>query len=406
MTLPFLSRRALTRVLQSLLETELKAARGGVSRDEKVPHPLSRTWPEDLIIAGDGSHSLGCDSLEVIGLAAATNEMFHLSDVNIDIELFSAKTFGDWLDIIEAGWQAGVVHITFRTSGSTGTPKRCTHEFTHLQVEVCHLAEMFVTRTRVVGLALAHHIFGFIFTAMLPDQLGIDVLSDKRIRQAGSDHWLRRGDLVVSIPEHWQFLNQTLAKWPEGVNGVVSTGPCSRRLIDSLMETGLDGMTEIYGSTETAGIGTRAWPEKTYRLMPHWRPETTSDRRKTDLIHNSGMRVQLMDRIQLCDDGSFYLSGRLDGSVQVGGTNVYPARIAALLVSRPGVADATVRLMRPDEGMRLKAFIVPSSELPQDILRRDLEFWIQTHLTTPERPKRLAFGLAKPIDSLSSELDW
>ncbi|WP_433975497.1 AMP-binding protein [Tunturiibacter lichenicola] len=406
MTSPFLSRHALTRVLQSLLETELKAARGRASRDEEFPHHLSGAWPEDVKIAGDGSHSLGCDSLEVIGLAAAMNEMFHLSEANIDIEVSSATTFGDWLDIIEGAWQAGVVHITFRTSGSTGAPKRCTHEFTHLQVEVCHLTEMFATQTRAVALALPHHIYGFIFTAMLPDQLGIDVLSDKRMRQAGSDHWPRRGDLVVSIPEHWQFLNRTLSKWPEGVSGVVSTAPCSRWLIDSLMERGLHRMTEIYGSTETSGVGTRAWPEETYRLMPHWQPVTTSDWWKTNLIHNSGMRVQLMDGIQFCDDGSFYLAGRLDGSVQVGGTNVYPARIAALLVSRPGVADAAVRLMRTDEGMRLKAFIVPNSELPQDLLRRELEFWIETHLTTAERPKKFTFGLAKPIDPLTGELDW
>jgi long-chain acyl-CoA synthetase len=406
MTQPFLSRPALARVLQSLIGSELKAARGGVFRDAEFPHSLSGAWPEDVKIAGGGSQSLGCDSLEVIGLASATNEMFHLSEANIDTEVFSGKTFGDWLDIIEAGWKAGVVHITFRTSGSTGTPKRCTHEFTHLQVEVRHLAELFVTRRRAVALALAHHIYGFIFTAMLPDQLGIDVLSDKRIHQAGSDRWLRRGDLVVSIPEHWQFLNRTLAKWPEGVDGVVSTAPCSRWLIDSLMERGLHRMTEIYGSTETSGIGTRAWPEETYRLMPHWQSAATSDHRKTELIHNSGMRVQLMDRIQFCDDGSFYLTGRLDGSVQVGGTNDYPARIATLLVSRPGVADAAVRLMRPDEGMRLEAFIVPNAELPQDILLRELEVWIATHLTTAERPKKLTFGLAKPIDSLRSQLDW
>ncbi|MBB5331689.1 AMP-binding protein [Tunturiibacter gelidoferens] len=406
MSSPFLSRHALARVLQSLLETELKAARGGVFRDEEFPHRLSGVWPEDVKIAGDGSHSLGCDSLEVIGLAAATNEMFHLSEANLDIEVFSGKTFGDWLDIIEAGWQAGVVHITFRTSGSTGTPKRCTHEFTHLQVEVRHLAELFVTRRRAVALALAHHIYGFIFTAMLPDQLGIDVLSHKRVRQVGPDHWLRRGDLVVSIPEHWEFLNRTLTKWPAGVNGVVSTAPCSRRLIDSLMERGLHGMTEIYGSTETSGIGTRAWPEETYRLMPHWQPASTNNRWKTDLLHNSGMQVKLMDRIQFRDDGSFYLTGRLDGSVQVGGTNVYPARIASLLVSRPGVADAAVRLMRPDEGVRLKAFIVPNSELPQGILVRELESWIETHLATAERPKKLTFGLARPIDALSCEPDW
>lgn len=55
MSSPFLSRHALARVLQSLLETELKAARGGVLRDDEFPHRLSGVWPEDVKIAGDGS---------------------------------------------------------------------------------------------------------------------------------------------------------------------------------------------------------------------------------------------------------------------------------------------------------------------------------------------------------------
>ena len=63
-------------------------------------------------------------------------------------------------------------------------------------------------------------LYGFIFTAMLPDQLGIDVLSKKLIRQVGPDHWLRRGDWVVSIPEHWEFLNRVIVRRRAGDNDV------------------------------------------------------------------------------------------------------------------------------------------------------------------------------------------
>jgi long-chain acyl-CoA synthetase len=406
MTSLFLSRRALARVLQSLLTAELKAARGGAFRNHELPYSASGAWRDDLHIAGGGAYSLGCDSLEVVGLAAATNEMFHLFEVNSDIEVVSAKSFGDWLDVIEAAWQAGVVHITFRTSGSTGTPKRCTHPFSHLQTEVRYLADIFPTQGRMVALALAHHIYGFILTAMLPDHLGLDVVSDERTSRPGLPLGLRNGDLVVGIPEHWHFLNRTLATWPKGIHGVVSTAFCPRKLIGSLIEGGLHKMTEIYGATETSGIGTRVWPEETYRLMEHWHPANSSDSQETYLIHSSGMRVQLMDRVHFREDGCFVLAGRLDGSVQVGGTNVYPARIAALLISRPGVRDAAVRLMRPEEGTRLKAFIVPDSETFQDIVHHELEDWIETHLTAVERPKSLSFGPALPTDLLGNALDW
>jgi long-chain acyl-CoA synthetase len=388
------------------MTAELKAARGGVFRAGELPHSSSGGWFEDLNIADFGSNSLGCDSLEFIGLAAATNEMFHLANANLDVEVFSARTFGDWLDIIEAGWRAGIVRITFRTSGSTGIPKRCTHEFPYLRTEVSYLANMFNAERRVVALVAAHHIYGFLFTAMLPDRLGLEVASDMRTDRGVLSQQSMNGDLIVSISERWELLDRTFSTWPKDVEGVVSTAPCSRSLLSSLMERGLRGMTEVYGSTETAGIGTRTWPEDTYRLMPQWQYGATSDRGRSSLTHSSGKLVQLMDRIHFRENEQFELAGRLDGSVQVGGTNVFPERIAALLVSLPGVAGAAVRLMRPEEGMRMKALIVPDSESSGEDLRPELETWIETHLPAVERPKVLTFVPAITMDSFGRALDW
>jgi long-chain acyl-CoA synthetase len=353
-----------------------------------------------------GPDSLGIDSLETIGLAAATNEMFHLADANLDVEVFSARTFGDWLDTIEAGWRAGIARITFRTSGSTGIPKRCTHEFPYLRTEVRYLANMFNAQTRIVARVAAHHIYGFLFTAMLPDRLGLEVVSDVRTDREALPLRLMSGDLIVSIPEHWELLDRTFFTWPKNVEGVVSTAPCSRALISSLIERGLPGMTEVYGPSETSGVGTRTWPEDKYRLMQQWQRGTTSDQGQSSLTHASGKRVQLMDRIHFRENEQFELAGRLDGSVQVGGTNVFPERIAALLVSLPGVAGAAVRLMRPEEGMRMKALVVPDSESSGEDLRRELETWIETHLPAVERPKALTFVPAILMDSFGRALDW
>jgi long-chain acyl-CoA synthetase len=265
---------------------------------------------------------------------------------------------------------------------------------------------MFMGRRRIVALAPPHHIYGFIFTAMLSDRLGLEVASSKRTALRGKQQELRSGDLIVAIPEQWQFLNRTVQEWPKHVHGVVSTAACPRELTESLMERGLEGMTEIYGSTETSGIGTRTWPGDKYRLMPQWRLATASDLQECGLIHDSGMNVKVMDRVNFSEDGCFLLAGRLDGSVQVGGTNVYPARIATLLASVSGVADAAVRLMRPEEGGRLKAFVVPDSEFPQDILRKELEVWIETHLSTMERPKAITFGPDMPAALPGFGVDW
>ena len=204
MTIPYLSRQALSRVLTSLLKAEMKAAR--LDAGARQPFLAADLWPEDLQIVGDAPGSLGCDSLDVLRLAAAVNEMFHLYEAKQEGDLPAAGTFGGWLNSIEAAWTSGVARITFMTSGSTGRPKRCTHEFSHLQTEVTYLAEVFADRTRVIPLTPAHHIYGFLFTAMLPDKLGqrASVFQTENGSQLPKD--LGRGDLVVSFPARWQWL--------------------------------------------------------------------------------------------------------------------------------------------------------------------------------------------------------
>ena len=103
-----------------------------------------------------------------------------------------------------------------------------------------------------------------------------------------------------------------------------------------------------------------------------------------------------MDRLHLHDDEFFTLGGRLDGSVQVGGTNVYPARIAALLALLPGVADSAVRLMRLSEGQRLEACVVPDAKFSAEAVRSELEVWIEQNLSASERPKELKLVTAIP----------
>lgn len=407
---PFVSRRPLARVLTSLLRDEIKAAGLGAGADLKALMDADQ-WSEDLQMAGsgpvrNGGPVLPCDSLDLLRLGARVNEMFHLHEAGQELDLLSASYFGDWLDSIEAGWASGVERITFLTSGSAGIPKRCTHQLPNLQTEIAYLGELFAGRTRIVPLAPAHHIYGFLFTAMLPDRLGHHCEQPPESMNLRIPQDLQSGDLVVTFPERWQWLDRMVAKWPDGVAGVVSTAPCPAALKSSLMERGLASFTEVYGSSETAGVGIRRWPETLYRLMPHWKVADVEDAEATSLQHSSGFRVRVQDRLQLHEGGSFALAGRIDAAVQVGGTNVYPARIASLLRARPGVCDAAVRLRSPEDGGRLKAFVVPNPDVDREELRKQLELWVNSALDTVERPKSITFGNALPGGDTGKASDW
>jgi long-chain acyl-CoA synthetase len=382
-----LSRGALSRVLQSLLVATLKAARGRAQKKGE-DHGLE-PWPETFAF-GEDEASLGCDSLEILWLSAAVNEMFHLHEAGLELELLRTKTFGGWLDAIEAAWASGVTTLTFATSGTTGPPKRCVHGFSMLNTEMSYLASQFASRRRVVACVPAHHLYGFLFGAMLPDRLGIAVDSGLQPSMGLVSGLMNEGDLVVAVPEIWQWLDRSVKQWPAGVEGVVSGGPSDREVLGSLMGSGLSGMTEVYGSSETAGIAVRRWPEPRYRLMPQWSLQDR-DLPGAALVHSSGLKAALMDRICWSSDGTFELAGRLDGAVQVGGVNVYPDRIAARLREYPGIQTAEVNLQHAEPGGRLEATIGLQRTVTEEQIQPALEAWMRLHLKPSEQPRLLTF---------------
>lgn len=387
-----LSRRGLARVVESKMRAEIAAA-AGQNRPGTPPRPLPPgPWPEALPVGAGG---LACDSLERMWLAGALAEMFDLDETAQG--LLEAPAFGDWLDRIAAGWSGE--GVTFLTSGSSGMPKPCRHAVADLALEVEGLARLFPGRTRIVAGVPAHHIYGFLFTAMLADRLGLAVV-------ASGAASLAPGDLVVSFPDHWALLAKAARAFPADVVGVTSTAPCPRPLIEGLMERGLAGLIEVYGSSETAGLGTRAYPARAYALMPHWRFGEETEPGRPAIVHASGRVVHAMDRLARSGERDFTVEGRVDGMVQVGGVNVDPAAVAARLRAHPLVAEAAVRLMRPEEGARLKAFVVPAEGVREDQARAALQDWIAGHLPTPERPMALAFGPRLPVNAMGKAADW
>ena len=395
------TRRALAPVLQSLLRAELAAARGKRGHATGTHLPPG-PWSDAARITGRGPLDLGCDSLEALWLSSAACEMFDLADAGRHHALAASERFGEWLDIIEGAWRDGLSTITFSTSGTTGKPKRCTHKLADLDAEAAHFAGLFGDRRRVLAFVPAHHVYGFLFTALLPDRLDAECLDTGPATEALAA--LRPGDLIVAFPERWLWIERVVRCFGADIRGVTSTAPCPRDLVEALIKAGLDGLTEIYGSSETAGIGTRCWPETAYRLLPRW-SFAAQDGRDV-LVDPAGGSVAVPDALERIDADAFIPTSRLDGAVQVGGTNVHPARIAAALRGRPGVAEAAVRLMRPDEGLRLKAFIVADGSIAQEAVRATLASWLAETMDPAARPVDFRFGARLPRNALGKLADW
>jgi len=114
----------------------------------------------------------------------------------------------------------------------------------------------------------------------------------------------------------------------------------------------------------------------------------------------------MQDRVAWRDEHRFSVCGRRDEGVQVGGINVFPARVRQVLLDHPQVTDAVVRLMTPDEGSRLKAFVVNARGCDPVALQSALWAWAEARLTVPERPKAFTFGEHLPRNALGKLSDW
>lgn len=395
-------RGQLVRYVGDLVAAEVARLRPG------GPALRPQPWPDALSVDEDG---LGLDSFERLAVAAALAEALQLDDEGDEPTgaWFHQRRFGDWLDGLQAGLTRDGGQLAFRTSGSTGQPKVCTHRIVDLEQEVDGLAALLPGRSRVLSAVPAHHIYGFLFGVLLPWRLGVQTVDVRAVTPTALAARLRPGDLLVSHPHHWALLTRHVLAWPAGVWGSTSTAPCPDALARSLADQGLERLLQVYGSTETAGIGWRDGPGQPFRLFSFWRRAGSVEGRLQRVSKASveeGSTVEPPDRLSWRNSEHFDVQGRVDAAVQVGGVNVYPQRVREALLRHPDVQEVAVRLMAPNEGSRLKAFVVPRPGTDRTALRTGLHAWAQVHLSACERPKAFSLGHRLPSNSLGKAIDW
>lgn len=382
---PSLSRPAIRRIVLDLLAAELTRSRG-----RSAAALGQREWDEATRVDEAG---LDLDSLEQLDAAAALTEFFHLHEYGAEDYLLALPSIGEWCDLVAQSLAATGTHVTFRTSGSTGEPKRCTHALADLRAEAGLWATRFADAPAIVALVPSHHIYGTIFAALLPEMLGCAVT--EAVRDAAP------GTLAVGTPTHWAHLARSLLAFPDGVIGVTSTAPMPSQLAHRLRGQRLSRLVEVYGSSETGGIASREHEGAAFALLPGWRAD--GDTLARTLASGERTVVTPPDHLHWLDARRFAIRGRRDGAVQVGGINVFPARVRDTLLAHAGVADAAVRL-EADSG-RLKAFVVPA-RTGDDRLVDELDRWCGDRLAAPERPRRFALGGALPVNAMGKPADW
>lgn len=345
------------------------------------------------------------DSLDQLTVARRVAELFDLEQAGIEEVLLRRSRLSQWSEaIVESLNEGTLTRLWFRSGGTSGEPRLIPQELERLQAEVREISCLVAGTERVIALVPLHHIYGFIWGPLLSHRLEVPLVHGGEAMQV-AHRGLRSGDLVLGQPEIWRYIAGAHRRFAEGVKGVTSTAPCPPEVVRSATGKGLEAMIEVYGASETAGIGWRDHPEQGFELFAHW---TRID--DDHLQSPEGRLYALPDLVDWRTERSLVPRKRRDDAVQVAGVNVWPDRVRALIETHPRVQACAVRPFDTGNGLRLKAFIVPESAVPADQddgqLQARLQDWIRSRLPAPERPIQLALGDRLPRNGMGKLCDW
>lgn len=335
--------------------------------------------------AVESFESMHLGSIDRLSVAGRVNTFFGIHEKGIEDNLLRSSRVGEWVDIAMQALDRDSPYIAFETSGTTGQPKRVHTPLAALEQEIEHLAELFAGAKRIVSTVQARHIYGFLFSAMLPARLGIPRVE---VGSSAMSFWrndLITGDLVVSFPEYLSFVADFQVDLPGDVTIVTSTAPCPPEIWERLDACGITDMREVYGSTETVGIGIRRSPEAPFELFPYYERAAGETELLRTFPDGQVQPVPLMDSVHWADDRHITPVGRKDLAVNVGGEKVYAEQVESIIAAHPDVEWAEVRINA--SGNRLSARV----KLTDDAEEGNVTEWIDRKCSSVQRPRPVEF---------------
>lgn len=320
--------------------------------------------------------------------------------------------------------------VTVWTSGSTGDHQRHPKTAGQLFAEALTLAEHFnlgvgpgAARARVVATVPSHHIYGLLFSVLVPLVSGGAFSRETPLHAVVVRASLiaTGANVLVSVPAHLRALRILDPGQLPALSRVFSSGaplpPETAQMLRSRFDL---SVTEVLGSTETGGIAWRvSGPEiletdgetddpvddpndqndqimaRHWTPLPHVQICAVEGRLLVDspFLPPDGPRPwPTADRIEFvanAEPASFRHLGRVDGVVKIGAKRVAIAQIERRLLEIDGVEDAAVAVIEVGgaRGHEPVALVVAPGLSPEH-LRTELRRWLDP-VVIPRRMRLL-----------------
>lgn len=331
----------------------------------------------------DLKNDIGLDSIEMMQLAAYANNFFNLFSIKEPPYLLSYTKISDWVDLIYEARKRSDENLKFHTSGTSGNTKIIEHSISFLKREISFLTGLFKNSRQIVTLIPSYSIYGFLFTIGLPAYLQVPVIYPSQINW----HQLIPGTLIVATPFQWQLLANDLPNNLSDIYGVTAAAPMHQELFAQIQSKNIN-LTEIYGSTETAGVGYRYDSQNPFTLIPYWRLNALDGDIELEDQDNN-LCYHLMDHINLYNNHSFTVVGRKDQQIKIAGHLVNLDHLKNIIESLPAIKRCTLSAKAENSGTIIQANIM--LQIDTEELRLQTKKEIRDLLPAHERPRIVYF---------------
>lgn len=266
--------------------------------------------------------------------------------------------------------------VYFYTSGSTGVPKVIVKPFKLLQREVDALEARFskqVKGTVFVSTVPHQHIYGLLYKILWPMSKGHGFVPqgfeypEQMANQIAQDEC--SSATIISSPAQLQRMvvdNPLLAVKGKVTNIFSSGGPLDAKKNLELQGVLKCNLIEVFGSTETGGIGWRCRQSIQDEDWYTFNEVNIYYQQNSDLLAISSSYINeplfnADDRVEIIDASRFRVLGRADSVVKIEEKRVSLDEVQARLKQHPFVDDAFVVVVG-SERRKLAALIVLNDE--------------------------------------------